>query len=98
MNIPLKPTQKPVCFAVQQLLYKYKSDKENQKSENTYRELFETVLSRNSFDTPNQETTQASIHESVNPEQLQNDVILQTNHVQSVFKYLNSTNMMDNKN
>ncbi|CAD8096470.1 unnamed protein product [Paramecium sonneborni] len=98
----IKPTQKPVCFSVQELLQRYKSTSKESASTSEYQELFQTIQTdvNRSLETPDSNIIQQSyVPDSIKMTSKQheveelpivqdNDVILQINHMHSIFKYL----------
>ncbi|CAD8201116.1 unnamed protein product [Paramecium octaurelia] len=98
----IKPTQKPVCFSVQELLHRYKSNSKESASTTECQELFQTIQSdtNRSLEIPDSKIIQQySVPDSIKmtlkqyeieelPIVQDNDVILQINHMHSIFKYL----------
>ncbi|CAD8095777.1 unnamed protein product [Paramecium sonneborni] len=98
----IKPTQKPVCFSVQELLQRYKSTSKESTSTQECQELFQTIQTDTniSLEAPDSKIIQQTYvpdsikmtsrqHEIEEQPILQdNDVILQINHMHSIFKYL----------
>ncbi|CAD8180843.1 unnamed protein product [Paramecium pentaurelia] len=98
----IKPTQKPVCFTVQELLQRYKSTSKESASTTECPELFQTIQTdtNRSLEIPDSKIIQQSyVPDSIKmtlkqyeidelPIVQDNDVILQINHMHSIFKYL----------